>query len=92
MYIIHEVVATKAKHDMYRLFNGWRLTLSDKPLFDTNLIMKNQSITQLGGGMFPPMYSANHGSCYLGIPTFKEETTKTSKKWAENIANKLNIK
>lgn len=87
-YILHEVVATKAKYDMYRLFNGWRMTLSDKSIFNSEKIMSEQSITRLGGGMFPPMYSRNHSSLFLGIPTFKEQKDN---RWIPKMVNILSI-
>lgn len=90
-YLIHEVVATKVKYNMYRLSIGSRLTLMDEPLFDTKEIIEKQSISRLGGGMLPPMYSANHGSLFLGIPIFKEESKKTNKNWIEILSDKLII-
>ena len=67
-YVLHEVVSKGVKHPVKRLFTGYRLTTSSdllfvdsktrKPVLKQNL--KNQSIMRLGGGMRPPMYSANH--------------------------------
>ena len=66
-YILHEVVATPAKHDMMRLFTGWRITKSTKPLYPTSELDK-QAVIPLPGGMIPPMYAANHSSFYLHRP------------------------
>jgi hypothetical protein len=65
-YILHEVVAQKAKHNMMRLFTGWRLTTSDRPMnYDLQQRMDTQAIMRIPGGMYPPMYAANHGSFFL---------------------------
>jgi hypothetical protein len=71
-YIMHEVVATKAKIDMFRLFTTWRLTVSEKPLHSINKfgenIIADQAVPCLGGGMQPPMYSSNHLSYFVAKP------------------------
>ena len=71
-YIMHEVIATKSKHDMMRLFTTWRLTFSDQALHSFNKYQENiildQAVPCLGGGMFPPMYSSNHTSYFLAKP------------------------
>ena len=65
-YILHEVVAQKAKHNMMRLFTGWRLTTSERPMnYDLSERMDVQAIMRIPGGMYPPMYAANHGSYFL---------------------------
>lgn len=65
-YILHEVVAQKASHNMMRLFTGWRLTTSSGFLHSDMLERLNkQSIMPLPSGQLPPMYAANHGSFYL---------------------------
>jgi hypothetical protein len=68
-YILHEVVATKAKHNMMRLFTGWRMCLSDTSLYTSNRygenIIDQQAVCQLPGGMTPPMYSRNHISYFV---------------------------
>ena len=79
-YIMYEVVATPAKTDMRRLFLGWRMTTSDESLLDNEKIMKNQEVVALPGGMIPPMYSSNHGSNFLGIPTFSKIVEKDKEK------------
>ncbi len=72
-YVLHEVVSKGVNHDVKRVFTGYRLTTSKdllivdkktrKPVLEEN--MKTQSIMRLGGGMRPPMYSANHGMSFL---------------------------
>lgn len=65
-YILHEVVATKAKTNMMRLFTGWRTTTSDNFIHPDMLKrMATQSIVPLPSGQLPPMYASNHGSFYL---------------------------
>ena len=74
-YILHEIVANKATYNMMRLFTGWRLTASKKSLRDLNNtgtdgvackvnygedIIKEQAVSPLPGGMFPPMYAKAH--------------------------------
>ena len=90
-YILHEVVATPAKHDMMRLFNGIRLTTGEKTLNSVDM-MNDQKIPLLPGGMYPPIYSANHGSCFLGIPILKkikDTDYKVKKTWVNDIVSKL---
>jgi hypothetical protein len=87
-YILHEVISSKAKQKMYRLFTGWRLTESDNSIMDYEDILGNQGIVPLPGGMKPPMYSKNHGSSFLGIPIVKKIPKKFDiKKWAKKQAD-----
>lgn len=75
-YILHEVVAKGVKHIVKRVFTGYRLTSSNNLLMvDPNsrkptLLqdVSEQRIMLLGGGMKPPVYSANHGSNFLRKP------------------------
>jgi hypothetical protein len=95
-YIMHEVVANAVKHDMRRLFLGWRMTTSNKSLRDNDKMMREQSVVPLPGGMIPPMYSANHGSCFLGIPTVNKLTKLQKKnfdvnKWSTELSAKYLI-
>ena len=91
-YILHEVVAAPVKHDMRRLFTGWRLTTADTPLKDYSDIMLYQRPVGLPGGMIPPVYSANHQSCYLGVPTVRPIDKKDrGKKWRETLYKKLKV-
>jgi hypothetical protein len=66
-YILHEVIANKAESNMRRLFVGWRLTKTPKPLFPLELL-DEQAVIPLPSGQIPPMYSSNHVSYYI----FKE--------------------
>jgi hypothetical protein len=64
-YILHEVVSQKAKHDMMRLFIGWRLTVSNNYLHpETEKRMQEQAVMPLPSGQQPPMYSSNHQSLF----------------------------
>ena len=72
-YVLHEVVSKGVNHDVKRVFTGYRLTTSKdllivdkktrRPVLEENI--KTQSIMRLGGGMRPPIYSANHGMSFL---------------------------
>jgi hypothetical protein len=87
-YILHEVVANAAKYDMFRLFTGWRKTLSDKYLRPGIVKdMEEQAVMRIPGGMIPPMYAANHGSFFLRkefkpIPNKQEKVNLIS--WSGN--------
>jgi hypothetical protein len=58
--ILHEVKAQKASFESHRLYLGWRLTDSDKPLFDNSLVFINQSVPKIPSGQIPPMYAKLH--------------------------------
>jgi hypothetical protein len=67
-HIVHEVVSTKLKRSMYRLFTGWRLTHSDHPLHPNTAtglrtMLDNQAVMQLKSGqdsrMWPVLYWTN---------------------------------
>ncbi|NDH05102.1 hypothetical protein EBX93_04135 [bacterium] len=67
-HLLHEVVAHKTP-EQFRLFIGWRLTLSNTVLFPN----KEQSIDELGvptmpSGQVPPMFSPNHCSAFKNKP------------------------
>lgn len=64
-----------------RLDVWWRTILLPKLTTD---LFREQSVVPLPGGMIPPMYSANHGACYLGIPTVKKLTKLQKKKFDVN--------
>jgi hypothetical protein len=65
-YIFHEVVSKKASYDMRRLFSGWRTTIDTGPLFqDIEQMLRDQAVIPLPSGQLPPLYSANHRSCFL---------------------------
>lgn len=60
-HIVHEVVSRAAKHDMYRLFLGWRLTTSTEPLIlSLDRRLETQAIMPLKSQQMPPMYAALH--------------------------------
>lgn len=105
-YILHEVVASPVKHNMLRLFTGWRLTSKKESLYDTlhkyksskypslKTIMDKQGVPPIPGGMIPPMYSRNHASNFLGIPTFRVVPKNRRKKfkwvkWIREMKDKL---
>jgi hypothetical protein len=95
-YIMHEVVACAVKHNMYRLFLGWRMTVQDEPLRDNDMYMREQAVVPLPGGMTPPMYAASHQSQQLGIPTLKKLTKNQKKafnldKWSKDLNDKYMI-
>lgn len=59
--ILHKVSGGKAKHDMTRLFIGWRLTKSTTAMFpDTAKQLDDQGIVNLKSGQVPPMYATLH--------------------------------
>lgn len=92
-YIMHEVVANAVKHDMYRLFLGWRMTIRNESLRDNEKYMSEQAVVPLPGGMIPPLYAASHQSQQLGIPTLKKLTKAQKKKfdldkWVKDLDDK----
>ena len=70
------------------MFLGWRMTTSDKSLLDNEQIMKNQEVVALPGGMIPPMYSSNHGSNFLGVPTISKIMEKDKEKWINILVDR----
>ena len=92
-YILHEVVSKPNNYNMMRLFTGWRLTVSDNPLYsDLDGILNKQAIVPIPGGMYPPMYAANHGSFYLH-KRFKPIPTRDNSvnliEWSENTIKQV---
>ena len=97
-YILHEVVAKGVKHIVKRVFTGYRLTTSNKLLMIDPKTRKptlledvsKQRIMLLGGGMKPPVYSANHGSNFLRKPfnIYGSKNPKYGKK-GKNIKKSL---
>ena len=89
-YILHEVVGTVTRYNMMRLFTGWRTTLSKTSLHGdeaTELIMENQSVPPIPGGMIPPMFACNHGSYFLRKqfkPNPKVNTKVNLIEWSKN--------
>jgi len=58
--LIHEVKPQKAKFESHRLYLGWRLTNSDKPLFDHDEVIRTQGVPKIPSGQVPPMYAKLH--------------------------------
>lgn len=58
--ILHEVKSQKAKFESHRLYLGWRLTNSEKPLFDHSKIIDTQGVPKIPSGQIPPMYAKLH--------------------------------
>lgn len=77
-HLVHEVLPTKAKQDMYRMFHGFRVTTTNRPLFvqdyTTRGVFRDHALPRLPSFQLPPMYSANHGSAFLGITTHDDGT------------------
>lgn len=61
--MVHEVLATKAKKDMIRLFLGWRLTHSDECLVGNKNLedtLSKQGLCEIKSGQIPGMYAKLH--------------------------------
>jgi hypothetical protein len=59
--IVHEVNAVRRDSPQRRVFAGWRLTVSDQPLFGEILrVCTNQGVPRLPSGQKVPMYAALH--------------------------------
>ena len=58
--IAHEILKKTSTFDSYRLFIGWRITDSKKPLFDNKKVIEDQGIIKLPSGQIPSMYSPSH--------------------------------
>ena len=44
---------------------GWRTTIDTGPLFeDIEQMLRDQAVIPLPSGQLPPIYSANHRSCF----------------------------
>ena len=62
-HIVHEVFGGKKKMDEldeYRLFTGWRLTHSEKPLQDIDAIIRDQAVPRLPSYQKPWLWLGNH--------------------------------
>jgi hypothetical protein len=99
-YILHEVISTLTKHNMKRLFLGWRLTTTEYSLYDKlisqglNYIFDNQSVPPLPSAQKPPIYSKQHEMSFIGIPKLlilnKKQLDKFNyKKWGKEISEKF---
>jgi hypothetical protein len=59
--IIHEVVSSTKKDKSYRLFVGWRITTSDKPIVDDlDNMLATQAAVTIKSGQRPPMWAKLH--------------------------------
>lgn len=58
--LIHEVKPQKAKFESHRLYLGWRLTNSNKPLFNHRDVIRSQGVPKIPSGQVPPMYAKLH--------------------------------
>ena len=63
--ILHEVVATKAKVDMYRVFNSFRVTTAKHSIYDYTDVFSKQSVPFLPSKQVPPMYAKLHWSNHI---------------------------
>ena len=59
-HIIHEVLSTKLKYDLYRVFNSFRITDDIEPVFDIKSVIENQGVPRLPSNQIPPMYAKLH--------------------------------
>jgi hypothetical protein len=59
--LIHEVLSTPSKTDMFRLFLGWLVTTSDDTIIpNIEHILRVQAVVPLKSGQTPPMYAKLH--------------------------------
>lgn len=69
--ILHQVLPKKQKKDSFRLFQAFRVIVSDTqpdPLYPrkmTNKWISDQAVPLLPSDQHPPMYSSNHSSVFL---------------------------
>lgn len=60
-HLLHEVLAKKSEIEQFRLFTGWRLTLSNNLLFPSKVdTINNLDIPMLPSGQLPQMFSKCH--------------------------------
>ena len=63
--LVHEIVATPAKHDMRRVFCAWRITDCDEPLFGESMTSKwinEQGVPLLKSGQTPRMWPKTYAN------------------------------
>lgn len=84
--IIHEVVATKAAHDKYRLYLSWRFTKDSKPLYAHDKIIANQGVWTIKSDQVPPMYAKQH------MMTFLPQVEVWSKNFKKQCRNFYTVK
>lgn len=77
-HLVHEVVPSKAKYTMCRLFTGFRITTSNDPLIpNLKEILDNQGVVPLKSGQIPPMYAKLHWVNHIDmLKTWSEQHMK----------------
>lgn len=85
--IAHEVLAKKLKYDSYRLFLGWRITTSEKPL-DKDLLSKldQQCAMMIKSGQEPPMWAKLHWTNWV------EKLAKFSENFKKACTQEMTVK
>lgn len=66
--ILHQVLPARQKTDSYRVFQGFKISADDEPLFPREMTDKwidDQAVPLLPSGQQPPVYSSNHSSVFL---------------------------
>ena len=63
--LIHEILSSKSKIDMYRIFHSFRITKSSENIFNYENIFKNQAVPYLPSGQIPPMYAKLHWTNHI---------------------------
>jgi hypothetical protein len=58
--LVHEVLTKKVKITNYRLYLGWRITDSDKPLFDHTKVIEDQGVPRIPSGQTPQAWAKLH--------------------------------
>lgn len=75
--LVHEVLSSKAKRDMYRLFTGWRITQSNESLIGNEKLRKlldDNAIIPLKSGQEPPIYAKLHWTNWMPkLTSFSDE-------------------
>lgn len=66
--ILHQVLPGRQKQDSYRVFQGFKISADDQPLFPRELTdqwIDDQAVPLLPSGQKPPVFSSNHSSVFL---------------------------
>ena len=85
-YIVHEVLGSAAKHNMVRLFLGWRLTREITWIHpDIPERVESQDIMKLPSGQLPAMYSKSHLMFYQNkeFAPIPNEPRVTLRTWSD---------
>lgn len=77
-HLVHEVVPSKAKYTMCRLFTGFRITTQHEPLIPAlSSILEDQGVVPLKSGQVPPMYAKLHWVNHIDmLKTWSEKSVK----------------